>query len=75
MTAEKTELWQVFDEAELRRRGMRVRQQDAFRQLDVSASDLGHLASVRAWDEYCRATQALNECVAELESLVWQLSR
>jgi hypothetical protein len=75
MTVPNTDLWELFDEMDRRRRKRRILHEQAFRQLDVAASSLRDAQSLQTWASYCDATRALDECVAEIESIVWKLMR
>lgn len=60
----------AFDRLERRRRDQHARQRVAFNDLGAATDAAGAQA---AWTEYCGVVRQLEESIAELEMLIWNL--
>jgi hypothetical protein len=67
--------WDQFDGLERQRRAAIEGHNQAFRLLDIASSKAQDDRSISIWQTYCSSVRSLEEAVAHLERLVWQMQR
>jgi hypothetical protein len=73
MATSDEEFWRRFDELDKRRVRHSRRREDALRRLSPSTSRVDDPDAKAAWREYCESVDRLEQSVAELERMVWQI--
>lgn len=73
MPSSDEKFWRQFDELEGRRVRHSRQREDAFRRLNPSSSMTDDPAANATWRQYCESVDRLEQSVAELERLVWQI--
>lgn len=72
MATADDEFWRQFDDLDHRRRLHQRRREDALRLLSPGSSSVQDPESRAAWNSYCQSVARLEECVIELEHLIWR---
>jgi hypothetical protein len=74
MSKTDDDFWRRFDELDGRRVRHSWRRAEAFRRLNPSTSKSDDPEAKAAWRQYCESVDRLEQSVAELERLVWQIT-
>ncbi len=73
MTKSDEDFWRRFDELDYRRIGQLRRRESALRQLSPTSASSRDPAAIEAWREYCESVDQLEQSIAELERLIWDI--
>jgi hypothetical protein len=64
--------WRQFDDIDHRRRLHQRRREEALRRMSPASASPGDPDARAAWRSYCESVERLEQCVIELEQLIWR---
>lgn len=73
MTQTDEDFWRRFDELDRRRVSQLRRRELALRQLSPASANSRDAVAIDAWREYCESIGRLEQSIAELERLIWEM--